>query len=51
MYQCQMGKQTMGTPAHALEYRCDNKMYRIQTPQAPIVQNGRQSAYKMDDYP
>jgi DNA-directed RNA polymerase beta subunit len=22
MYQCQMGKQTMGTPAQALQYRC-----------------------------
>ena len=51
MYQCQMGKQTMGTPAHSLEYRTDNKMYRIQTPQAPLVQNERQAAYKMDDYP
>lgn len=27
MYQCQMGKQTMGTPVHALEQRPDNKMY------------------------
>ncbi len=30
MYQCQMGKQTMGTPAHALKHRTDNKLYRIQ---------------------
>ena len=30
MYQCQMGKQTMGTPAHALKSRSDNKLYRIQ---------------------
>ena len=27
MYQCQMGKQTMGTPAHSLPHRTDNKMY------------------------
>lgn len=26
MYQCQMGKQTMGTPAHALRHRSDNKV-------------------------
>ncbi len=25
MYQCQMGKQTMGTPAQALAHRTDNK--------------------------
>ena len=37
MYQCQMGKQTMGTPAHALVHRCDGKLYRILTPQAPLV--------------
>ncbi len=29
MYQCQMAKQTMGTPCHALNYRVDNKMVRI----------------------
>ena len=51
MYQCQMGKQTMGTPAMALVHRTDNKLYRIQTPQAPIVQNRNQSVYKMDEYP
>ncbi|KHN78016.1 DNA-directed RNA polymerase I subunit RPA2 [Toxocara canis] len=30
VYQCQMGKQTMGTPVHAWNYRADNKMYRLQ---------------------
>eukprot|EP00946_MAST-07B_sp_MAST-7B-sp1_P004714 g4714.t1 len=51
MYQCQMGKQTMGSPAHALAHRVDSKMYRIQTPQAPIVQNRAQNEFKMDEYP
>ena len=51
MYQCQMGKQTMGTPAHSLPYRVDNKLYRLQTPQAPIVQTGIHGKYKMDEYP
>lgn len=32
-YQCQMGKQTMGTPASAYPHRADNKLYRILTPQ------------------
>ena len=31
------GQQTMGTPAHAMIHRCDSKMYRILTPQAPLV--------------
>jgi len=51
MYQCQMGKQTMGTPCHSLPYRPDNKMYKIQTPQAPLVQTAIHSEYKMDEYP
>ena len=51
MYQCQMGKQTMGTPAHSLPHRTDNKMYRIQNPQAPLVQTSRQAEFAMDDYP
>jgi DNA-directed RNA polymerase I subunit RPA2 len=41
MYQCQMAKQTMGTPAQALTHRTDNKMYRIQTPQTPIARTRR----------
>jgi DNA-directed RNA polymerase I subunit RPA2 len=51
MYQCQMGKQTMGTPAHSLPYRVDNKLYRLQTPQAPLVQTATHGKYKMDEYP
>lgn len=51
MYQCQMGKQTMGTPAHALRHRADNKLYRIQNPEVPLVQNQAQSDYMMDQYP
>ena len=51
MYQCQMGKQTMGTPVHSLPYRCDNKLYKLQNPQAPVVQTKRHGEYKMDEYP
>lgn len=43
--------QTMGTPAHSLPYRADNKLYRLQTPQAPVVQTGTHGEYKMDEYP
>ena len=51
MYQCQMGKQTMGTPCHSLPYRADNKLYKLQNPQAPVVQTSRHGEYKMDEYP
>jgi DNA-directed RNA polymerase I subunit RPA2 len=30
VYQCQMGKQTMGTAVHSWHVRADNKMYRLQ---------------------
>ena len=48
---CQMGKQTMGSPAHAYPHRSDNKMYRIMTPQTPIVRPANYSRYSMDNYP
>lgn len=51
MYQCQMGKQTMGTPCHSLPFRADNKMYKLQNPQAPVVQTSRHGEFKMDEYP
>lgn len=51
MYQCQMGKQTMGTPATALAHRTDNKMYRIQTGQTPIVRAPLHNTYGFDNFP
>ncbi|XP_061179833.1 DNA-directed RNA polymerase I subunit RPA2-like [Saccostrea echinata] len=51
MYQCQMGKQTMGTPLHALDHRSDNKLYRLQTPQSPVVRPVMYDHYDMDNYP
>ncbi|EDO33368.1 predicted protein [Nematostella vectensis] len=51
MYQCQMGKQTMGTPVHAFQHRTDNKLYRIQTPQSPLVRPASHDFYIMDEYP
>ncbi|KAL2757164.1 hypothetical protein ACRALDRAFT_1049371 [Sodiomyces alcalophilus JCM 7366] len=51
MYQCQMGKQTMGTPATALRYRTDNKLYRLQTGQTPIVRAPLHNAYGFDNFP
>lgn len=51
MYQCQMGKQTMGTPSTAINHRTDNKLYRIQTGQTPIVRPKLHDHYKMDGFP
>ena len=51
MYQCQMGKQTMGTPGAALRHRTDNKMYRIQTGQTPIVRAPLHNTYGFDNFP
>ncbi|RKP34163.1 hypothetical protein BJ085DRAFT_17078 [Dimargaris cristalligena] len=51
MYQCQMGKQTMGTPAQALAYRADNKLYRIQSGQSPIVRAKLHADYGFDEFP
>ncbi|GFH16505.1 DNA-directed RNA polymerase subunit beta, partial [Haematococcus lacustris] len=51
MYQCQMGKQTMGTPAQAMQHRTDNKMYRLLNPQTPLARTTRYDQYHMDEYP
>lgn len=51
MYQCQMGKQTMGTPGAAISRRTDNKMYRIQTGQTPIVRAPLHNEYGFDNFP
>jgi DNA-directed RNA polymerase I subunit RPA2 len=51
MYQCQMGKQTMGTPGTALKYRTDNKSYRLQTGQTPVVRSPKHNEYGLDNFP
>ncbi|KAJ2781596.1 hypothetical protein H4R18_002780 [Coemansia javaensis] len=51
MYQCQMGKQTMGTPMQSFPYRTDNKLYRLQTGQTPICRPRIYDDYGVDGYP
>ena len=51
MYQCQMGKQTMGTPSTNFQYRGDNKMYRLTYGQQPVVRTQTHVKYDMDTYP
>ncbi|KAI8099126.1 uncharacterized protein BX664DRAFT_289066 [Halteromyces radiatus] len=51
MYQCQMGKQTMGTPSTVYNHRTDNKLYRIQTGQTPVVRPELHNEYGLDGFP
>ena len=51
MYQCQMGKQAMGTPGASLRYRTDNKSYLLQTGQTPIVRPSLYNEYGLDNFP
>ncbi|GMK59231.1 hypothetical protein CspeluHIS016_0702460 [Cutaneotrichosporon spelunceum] len=51
MYQCQMGKQSMGTPSTAHSRRTDNKMYRLQSGQTPIVRPKLWNDYGFDQFP
>jgi DNA-directed RNA polymerase I subunit RPA2 len=51
MYQCQMGKQSMGTPGTASRYRTDNKTYRLQTGQTPVVRPPLHNEYGLDNFP
>jgi DNA-directed RNA polymerase I subunit RPA2 len=46
-----MGKQTMGTPSTALQHRADNKLYRLQTGQSPVVRPALHNTYAMDSFP
>jgi len=51
MYQCQMAKQTMGTPMHNFPYRVENKSYRLMNPQTPMVHNAAYDNYGFEEYP
>ncbi|KAG8865412.1 hypothetical protein FRB96_000302 [Tulasnella sp. 330] len=51
IYQCQMGKQSMGTPSTSIQHRTDNKMYRLQCGQTPIVRPDVHNLYGMDSFP
>lgn len=51
MYQCQMLKQTMGTPYLNHPYRSDNKSYTLTSPQKPIVRTDTYAQYDFDSHP
>lgn len=41
----------MGFPLHAYQDRSDNKLYRLQTPQSPMVRPLMYDHYNIDNYP
>ena len=51
MYQCQMSKQSMGTPCHSFDINSDSRLYRILTPQTPIIRPVIYSNLNIDQYP
>ncbi|OJD32639.1 dna-directed rna polymerase i subunit rpa2 [Diplodia corticola] len=51
MYQCQMAKQTLGSAGTAAAYRTDNKSYRLQTGQTPVVRPPLHNVYGSDNFP
>lgn len=51
MYQCQMGKQTMGTPSHIYDLQSENKLYRLQTPATPLFRPVHYDNIMLDDFP
>uniref|UniRef100_A0A182Q1G0 DNA-directed RNA polymerase subunit beta n=1 Tax=Anopheles farauti TaxID=69004 RepID=A0A182Q1G0_9DIPT len=50
MYQCQMGKQTMGTPCHNWGKQCNSKLYRLQTPATPLFRPVHHDNLAFDNY-
>lgn len=50
MYQCQMGKQTMGTPLHYWTTQAQTKMYRLQTPAAPLFRPVHHDNIGLDNF-
>ncbi|XP_026677810.1 DNA-directed RNA polymerase I subunit RPA2 [Diaphorina citri] len=51
MYQCQMGKQTMGTPCLNWRYQGVGKLYRLQTPASPFFRPVHYDTLDMDNFP
>ncbi|XP_030750934.1 DNA-directed RNA polymerase I subunit RPA2 [Sitophilus oryzae] len=50
MYQCQMGKQTMGTPCHNWDLQSETKLYRLQTPSTPLFRPVHHDEILLDDF-
>ncbi|KRT81951.1 hypothetical protein AMK59_5805, partial [Oryctes borbonicus] len=51
MYQCQMGKQTMGSACHNWDIQAETKLYRLQTPASPFFRPVHYDNIGLDDFP
>lgn len=51
MYQCQMGKQTMGTPCLNWHHQSGNKIYRLMTPNTPLFRPIHYDKINLDNFP
>ncbi|XP_059471890.1 DNA-directed RNA polymerase I subunit RPA2 [Neocloeon triangulifer] len=49
MYQCQMGKQSMGNPTHAWRLQAETKLYRLLTPAAPLFRTAHYDSVNLDN--
>ncbi|KAI4456625.1 dna-directed rna polymerase i subunit 2 [Holotrichia oblita] len=50
MYQCQMGKQTMGSACHNWDIQAETKLYRLQTPASPFFRPVHYDNIGLDDF-
>lgn len=50
MYQCQMGKQSIGTPLHNWRNQTTGKLYRLQYPQVPVIRNSHYDDMNMEEF-
>lgn len=50
MYQCQMGKQTMGTPCLNWFTQASTKLYRLQTPATPLFRPVHHDNIELDSF-
>lgn len=50
MYQCQMGKQTMGTPCLNWFSQAATKLYRLQTPATPLFRPVHHDNIELDNF-
>ena len=46
-----MAKQTVGTATHNIRDRCENKLWRLQTPTSPFLRTEQYDNTEMDNYP
>ncbi|XP_023247009.1 DNA-directed RNA polymerase I subunit RPA2 isoform X3 [Copidosoma floridanum] len=51
MYQCQMVKQTMGTPCLTWQQQTETKAYRLQTPSTPLFRPVHYDHINLDEFP